>query len=532
MSAVTDAAPDSPAGSPSTGPDGAPAKSPRQALTLVAVLLAVFVVPTSISGTGVALPSVATGLHASAGPVQWVANAFNVAFACFTLVWGSIADIIGRIKAFALGAAVFTLASVGSIFAANIYVLDAARALAGLGGAAIFACGSAILSTVFDGPARAKAFALFGTVAGIGISAGPSISGALVENAGWRWVFVLHAVALAVVLALVPVIARHIREERQEGARIDVLGSLVFIVAMFLLTCGIVQGSQWGWGSVGVLALFVGAVVALVVFTAVEKRRKQPMLDLALLRNRRFVALCLVPIAGSFGFVTMLTYLPSYLTAVGGYSTGTAGLIMVLLTVPMLICPLLAARLVSRGIPAMRIIYVSIVCLIVGDLGLMLYSPEVSVATVAFPMLVTGAGMALAAGLVDGQALEMVAPEQAGMAAGFLNTLRLGSEAVAVAVYASLLATTISSKVRDGSGSFPFHGDSGALAGQVSVGDVSGPVGRMAASSRDAFEDFLVNAYDGAFHNVLWILAATCLVLLVVIASMLRGSEGRDSAAE
>ncbi|MEK8142155.1 MFS transporter [Streptomyces sp. M10(2022)] len=273
------------------------------------------------------------------------------------------------------GAAVYTVASIGSIFAANIYLLDIARALAGLGGAAIFACGSAILSTVFSGPARAKAFALFGTVAGIGLSAGPSIAGVLLQSAGWRWVFVLHAVALGVVLSLVPTIARHAKETRREGARFDLLGSLIFIAAMFLLTCGIVQGSQWGWAGTGVLGLFAGSIAALILFAYVERRREQPMLDLTLLSNRRFLALCLVPIAGSFGFVTMLTYLPSYLTAAGGYGTGTAGLIMILLTVPMLICPLLAAKLVSRGVPAMRIIYISIACLVVGDLGLLLYTP-------------------------------------------------------------------------------------------------------------------------------------------------------------
>ncbi|MEU3056092.1 MFS transporter [Streptomyces griseus] len=528
MSSLTDAAPDSSAGDPSAV-DAPSAKGPRQTLTLVAVLLAVFVVPTSISGTGVALPSIAADLHAGPGPVQWVANAFNVAFACFTLAWGSIADIIGRVKAFALGAAVYTVASIGSVFAANIYLLDIARALAGLGGAAIFACGSAILSTVFSGPARAKAFALFGTVAGIGISAGPSIAGVLVQHAGWRWVFVLHAVALAVVLAIVPVIARHTEETRREGARIDVLGSFVFIVAMFLLTCGIVQGSQWGWGSLGVLGLFAGSIAALVVFAVVERRREHPMLDLALLANRPFLALCLVPIAGSFGFVTMLTYLPSYLTAAGGYGTGAAGLIMVLLTVPMLVCPLLAARLVSRGVSAMRIIYVSIVCLVVGDLGLLLFGPDVSIAVVALPMLITGSGMALAAGLVDGQALEMVAPEQAGMAAGFLNTLRLGSEAIAVAVYASLLATAVSSRIGDGVGAFRYQGDSGDLAGNVAVGDIGGQVTQVPEADRASFSDFLVGAYDSAFHQVLWVLAAVCVVLLVVIATLLRRSKSREA---
>ncbi|MGA4846078.1 MFS transporter [Streptomyces sp. G5(2025)] len=449
-------------------------------LPLVAILLAVFVVPMSISGTAVALPGIGTDTDAGAAPLQWVVNAFNVAFACFTLVWGSVADIVGRVRAFAVGAAVYAVASLASALASDVLLLDAARALAGIGGAAIFSCGSAILSTVYEGPARAKAFALFGTVAGVGVAVGPSLSGALLQAFSWRWVFAVHAVALAFVLIAVPAIARSLpAAPRPGGARVDVPGSAVFVVAMVLLTTAIVQGSQWGWGSAGVLGLFAGSAVALAAFTTVEKRRAHPMLDLGLLRNRRFLGLCLVPVAGSFGFVTMLTYLPSYLTEVTGRGTGAAGLLMVPLTAPMLVFPLLAAKLVARGVPALTIIYVSLGALAVGDAALTLFGPDVSVAVVALPMIVTGAGMALAAGLVDGQALALVDPAKAGMAAGFLNTLRLGSEAVAVALYGSVLTTLTASR-----------------------------------------------SYDDAFHLVLWGLAGVCAVLGAIVFALLDG--GRD----
>ncbi|WJV45580.1 MFS transporter [Streptomyces flavofungini] len=454
--------------------DTEPSKPPL--LPLAAILLAVFVVPMSISGTAVALPGIGADTHAGAAPLQWVVNAFNVAFACFTLVWGSVADVVGRVRAFAAGAAVYAVASLASALASGVLLLDAARALAGVGGAAIFSCGAAILSTVYEGPARAKAFALFGTVAGVGIAVGPSLSGVLLQTFSWRWVFALHAVALVVVLLAVPVIARAVPPTPRTGAKIDVPGSVVFVVAMVLLTTAIVQGSQWGWGSAGVLGLFAGAVVALAVFGSVEKRRAHPLLDLGLLRDRRFMALCLVPVAGSFGFVTMLTYLPTYLTEVTGRGTGAAGLIMVLLTAPMLVFPLLAAKLVARGVSALTVIHASIAALVVGDAALTLFGPDVSVAVVALPMIVTGAGMALAAGLVDGQALALVDPAKAGMAAGFLNTLRLGSEAVAVALYGSVVATLTASR-----------------------------------------------SYDAAFHLVLWGLAAVCLALGVLIFALLGG---------
>ncbi|MFJ8440965.1 MFS transporter [Kitasatospora griseola] len=512
------------------GPEGTGRR--RRTLILVAVLLAVLVVPMSISGTGVALPYIGSDLDAGLVPLQWVVNAFNVAFACFTLAWGSVADIIGRVRAFALGATIYAAASLVSVFAGDVILLDAARALAGIGGAAIFACGAALLSTVFEGPARGRAFALFGTVAGVGVSFGPSLSGLLIESAGWRWVFAVHAIVPALVLLAVPTMVRAVRETRTEGARIDVLGSALFVLAMLLLTTGIAQGSQWGWASPGVLGLFAGTVVVLAVFVAVEKRTEHPMLDLGIVTDRRFMALCLVPVAGSFGFVTMLTYLPGYLTAAGGWSSGAAGATMLMLTAPMLVLPLVTAKLVARGVPAMRIIRLSLVLLVVGAVGLQLFRPGINLGLVALPMLITGAGFALAAGLVDGQALALVAPERAGMAAGLLNTLRLGSEAVAVAVYGSLLATVINGRTRDGLADYADAGDPTTVAGTVASGNISGPAGRVAEARRGGFTDLLVHAYDGAFHAVLWVLGGICLALLVLIAALLNGRRAEQATAD
>ncbi|MEU6577546.1 MFS transporter [Streptomyces sp. NPDC046805] len=506
--------------------DGQPGRTP----TLAAVLLAVFVVPMSISGTAVALPGIGADTHAGLAPLQWVVNAFNVAFACCTLLWGSVADIVGRVRAFAAGAAVYAVASLASAFATDVLWLDAARALAGAGGAAIFSCGAAILSTVFDGPARARAFALFGTVAGVGVAFGPSLAGALTQGLGWRWVFAGHAVALLLVLVAVPAIAKAMPADGGSGARVDVRGGALFVVAMVLLTTAIVQGSQWGWGSAGVLGLFAGAVIFLAVFAAVENRTEHPMLDLSVLRNRRFVGLCLVPVAASFGFVTMLTYLPSYLTAVTGRAGGAAGLTMLLLTAPVLICPMLAAKLVTRGISALTLIYVSLVCLVVGDLALTLFAPDVKILVVALPMFVTGAGMGLSAGLVDSQALALVDPAKAGMAAGFLNTLRLGSEAVAVAVYGSALATVLGTRVKDGIGDYAGASHADRVADQAAGGDLARATEVSGAADAKAFTHFLAQSYDSAFHTILWGLAAVCLVLCAVVAALLRGGSDESTA--
>ncbi|NYI06928.1 MFS transporter [Allostreptomyces psammosilenae] len=521
--------PASPAVSPAASPpEPSTAPAAREAgptVVLVAVLLAVAVVPMSISGTGVALPRIGDDTGASLPALQWVVNAFNLAFACLTLAWGSLADIIGRVRAFALGAAVFAAASLASAATSDIVLLDIARAVAGVGGAAILSSGSALLAGVFHGAARTRAFALFGTVAGIALALGPTVSGQLVQTLGWRWIFVLHALALLVVLALTPAVARR-DTSVPRGGRVDLAGTALFVASLAVAMTAIVQASRWGWGSAATLGMLGVSLLLLAAFAAVERRVTAPMLDLAVLRNRRFLGVCLVPVAGSFGFVTLLTYLPTYLTTVTERDSATAGWVMLLLTSPVLLCPVLAGRLVTAGVPSTALLLGSLVCLVAGDAALLLSGPEVTTALLAVPLLLVGVGFGLAAGLVDAQALEMVPTHQAGMAAGFLNTLRLGSEAVAVAVYASLLATLIRVRITDGvaadsaGANVPTGADPAALAEHAAAGDVAGATadgGTTAELTR-----LLVSGYDGAFHTMAWLLAAVCAALTVLIAVLLR----------
>lgn len=223
--------------------------------------------------------------------------------------------------------------------APGIVLLDIARALSGIGAAGVFASGGAILATTFDGAARTRAFAALGSAAGLGLATGPTLSGWLVSTLGWRATFGLHAVVVAVALAGVGFVAE---SRAQQRPRLDVTGAVVFVAGLGALVLGAVQGPDLGWSSPGVLALLVAGVGLLVVFLVVQSRSAAPLLDLSLVRNRRFLALCMVPVVTTFGFVTLLTYLPTYLMGAGGLSAQRAGTVLLLMTGPVLLAPPLA----------------------------------------------------------------------------------------------------------------------------------------------------------------------------------------------
>lgn len=435
-------------------------KSPPPSFILAAVLLAVFVVPGSISGTAVALPFISADLQADSTRLQWVVNAFNLTFACFTLIWGTLSDSLGRKRAFITGACLYALASAGSLFSPDVLWLDLFRAMAGIGGAAIFACGSAILISVFEGHQRTRAFALFGMTAGLGITLGPTISGALLEWSGWQAIFGLHAGVLCIVLILSVYIPADLPANQRTG-RLDVTGAALFIGTMLLMMLTISQGTDWGWLSLETLMSTAMAVLLLAAFVFRVSRSAQPVLNLALLRNRRFSGLILVPVAASFTFVTLLTYFPTYLTGAMQMPPSKAGFTMLFLTSPVLIFPLIAGRLAARGISPDRLMCLSLGSLLTGTaLLLVSVEPLNSFGMIAVSLLMIGMGMGMSAGLVDGEALGCVGPHETGMAAGLLNTFRLGSEAVAVALYGSLLSASLTQL---GSGSLEQAGQSQLL---------------------------------------------------------------------
>ncbi|MFE4453034.1 MFS transporter [Streptomyces sp. NPDC056796] len=481
-----------------------PAGRFRPVIALTVVLLAFVTVPMSISGAAVALPDIGEDLHTAGAPLQWVMNAYNLTFASFMLVAGSLADLVGRRRTFAVGAAVFAVGSLAAAAAPGILLLDITRALSGIGAAGVFASGGAILATTFTGAARTRAFAALGSAAGLGLAAGPTLSGWLVSAMGWRATFGAHAVMVVVALAGIGFIAE---SRAQQRPRLDVTGAVVFVGGLAALVLGAVQGPEWGWAAPGTLALLIAGVGLLVFFGLHQSRSAAPLLDLSLVRNRRFLALCMVPVVTTFGFVTLLTYLPTYLVGASGFSAQRAGVVLLLMTGPVLLAPPLSGALVNRGVPARLLITLSLAFFAVGNAWLTVIGPSTSVAVFAGPLLLTGLGAGISFGVGDGAAMSLVEPEQAGMAAGFLNTMRIGSEAIVIAVYGAVLVSLIGTRV-----------GSHETAAKVAAGDLSSGSGALA------------DAFTHALHVALYGTAAVCAVGAVAIGLAMAGPRRERSA--
>ncbi|MFC0508216.1 MFS transporter [Micromonospora costi] len=455
------------------------------AVVLVAVLLSTLSLPVSLTGASVALPDIGRDLDAGLAAVQWVVNGYNATFASFMLATGALADLLGRRRVFATGVSIFAGAGLLAAVAGDIVLLDAARALAGVGAAAAATSGSGLLAGAFHGAARARVFGLFGTTIGVGLAFGPSIAGLLIGTLGWRAVFAVPALAGVVVLALVPLLPE---SRAVEAGRVDWPGTVTFTSALLLLIFGFVQGPEFGWTDPRIVAAFAATLALLVLFVRAERRRADPMFDLALLASHRFLGICLAAATIVAVLVPLLVYLPSYLTTVVGLSPGAAGATLILLTAPTLVLPLLSGAL-TRLVPATLVVVVSVAVVAVGAAWATLLGPTSGTGVLAGPLLTIGVGVGLSIGLLDQMAIGSVAASRAATGAGMINTARLASETVAIAVVGAVLASTTRGRLAD-------------------------------------------PGFTGGLHTVLWTMAGVALVAAATVALLVRRGADRQRAEE
>ncbi|GIM86327.1 MFS transporter [Salinispora arenicola] len=412
---------------------------------LVAVLASTFALPLSLTGASVALPEIGRDLDADLAGVQWVVNGYNATFASCMLAAGALADLFGRRRLYATGVAVFAGAGLLAAGTDDILLLNLLRALAGVGAAAAATSAGALLAATFRGGAQARAFSVFGMAIGAGLAFGPSIAGVLIDVLGWRAVFAVPALAGVAVLLLVP----WLPESRQPYAgRIDWGGTVTFTAALLLLIFGFVQGPEYGWDDPRIVAAFAATVAFFVAFVRVERSHPEPMFDLTLLANPRFVGICLAAATTVAVLVPLLVYLPSYLTTVIGLTPSAAGATLILLTAPTVVLPLIAGAL-TRWVSASTVIVVAVVAVALGAAWATVIAPTSGLADLAGPLLAIGLGIGLSIGLLDALAIGSVPPHRAATGAAVINTARLAGETVAIAVVGAVLASTTAGRLAD-----------------------------------------------------------------------------------
>jgi EmrB/QacA subfamily drug resistance transporter len=390
----------------------------------------------------VALPSIRADLGFSQASLAWVVNAYLLTFGGFLLLGGRLGDLFGHRRLFLSGLGVFTLASLACGLAGSQEFLIAARAVQGLGGAVVSVVALSLIMILFTEPAeRAKAMGVVGFVLSGGGTAGVLLGGVLTDALSWNWIFLVNIPVGVAVVALCLVLLPDDRRT-SAGARLDIAGAVTVTASLMLAVYAIVNGNEAGWASGQTIGLLAAAGALLALFLGIEARVSQPLMPLGLfrLRNVSTANVVAVLMAGAMFGLFFLSAL--YLQLVLGYSPLEVGLGFLPATI---VWGLSSIALSDRLVMRFGIKIPVIAGLLVFVLGLVLFARAPADGNFALDvlpgMLLFGLGGGITFNPLLLAAMGDVAPTEAGLASGIVNTAFMMGGALGLAVLASLAAS-------------------------------------------------------------------------------------------
>jgi EmrB/QacA subfamily drug resistance transporter len=493
----------------------------RKWWTLVTVCVGTFMLLLDVTVVNVALPKIQAGLHSSFTDLQWVIDAYALTLAALLLTAGSLADLLGRRRVFAIGLVVFSAASLLCGVAQSPLMLNLSRGVQGIGGAMMFATSLALLGNAYRGQDRGVAFGVWGAVTGAAVSIGPVVGGALTDALSWRWIFLVNVPIGVVALALT---MSKLEESRDpEGARLDIPGFITFTAALAALVFALIESSPKGWGSAVVEGCLIASVVLITAFVVVERRNSHPMLDLSLFRRPAFDGASIVAFTLSASIFAMFLYMTLYLQDLLGLSPLAAGLRLLTLSGAILVTSFVAGRLTT--VVPVRLLMGAGLALVGVSLLLMRGVTVTSEWTHLLPgFVVGGVGVGLINPPLASTAIAVVPPRQAGMGSGINSTFRQVGIATGIAALGSIFTSAVRSHVNSGLAAV-HQGGANAIATAIANGQTGQAIAHVAPGARAAVAHVARASFIAGLNEIFLVGAVVALLGSVAALALIRSSD-------
>ena len=419
-------------------PTDLPPDAGRAATGIAIVLVAQLMLVLDATVVNVALPRIDADLGFGPASLSWVLNAYTLAFGGLLLLGGRLGDVFGRLRAFEIGLAVFTLASALGGLAQTPGQLVAARTLQGVGAALAAPSVLALLTTSApDEAARHRAFALFGAVSSGGASIGLLLGGLLTDVGSWRWTLFINVPIGIAVLVLAP---RFVDETRRRPGRFDVVGALTATFGAVSLVWALIGTPEHGWLSARTIGGFALGLVLLAVLARTEVRHPHPLVRPALVRNRDRVAALAVMALVIGANLSMFFLVVQYVQVVLGFGPLASGVAFLPFSLGIFAMSRVTPRLLARY-GARSMIMAGTLALAVGYAWLSsIGTTDTYLGAVLGPMTIAGLATGLVFMPITATVLGGVEPEHAGAASGLLQTTQQLGSAVGVATIVSVYA--------------------------------------------------------------------------------------------
>jgi EmrB/QacA subfamily drug resistance transporter len=414
------------------------APASRKRLTLIAAILGTSVAWLDATVVNIALPAIADDLGGGLSSQQWVSNAYLLTLGSLILIGGSLSDLFGERRIFAIGVGGFGAVSLLCAAAPTIEVLIAGRALQGAFGALLTPSALAVIVHTFEGEERSAAIGSWTAWGGIAGVIGPLIGGELIDVASWRWIFAINVPLVAVTLAIV--FAAVEARPGRPNTRVDWVGALLCAAGLAGLVFALIRQPAVGWGSQEVLLSGLGGVVLLVIFLLYERRIEEPMLDLELFRRRNFAIGNFETFAMYAGLSILFFFLVLFLQQVGGYSPLEAGIATVPTTVIMFALSRYFGRLADRRGPRLFMGAGPLIAA-AGMLLMLRVDADVDYLTELLPaLLVFSFGLSMTVAPLTATVLADADEQNAGLASGINNAIARVAGLIGIAALGAVVA--------------------------------------------------------------------------------------------
>jgi len=437
----------------------------RKRLALTAAIMGSFVAGLDATVVNVALPAIERDLGGGLAGQQWVSNAYLLTLGSLILVGGSLGDLFGERKVFAIGVAGFGVVSLGCALSPTIEWLIAFRALQGVFGALLTPSALAIIIAVFSGEERGAAIGSWTAWGGIATVIGPLAGGYLIDVADWRWIFALNVPFVAVTLALIA--AAIPPRQGSEHARVDWGGAILCALGLAGPVFALIQQPDRGWGSLSVLVPGLGGIAVFAAFVLYERRIAHPMLDLDLFRRRNFAAGNAQTLAMYAGLSILFFFLVLFLQQVAGYTALEAGLATLPTTVIMFALSRRMGRLADRFGP--RLFMGGGPLLAALGLVLMLrLDVDTSYGTELLPaLLIFSLGLSMTVAPLTATVLADADEHNAGLASGINNSVARVAGLLGIAALGAVVAATFAGAIDDRLAGVPLSAQGRAAVAEI-----------------------------------------------------------------
>jgi EmrB/QacA subfamily drug resistance transporter len=388
---------------------------------LVLAALAAFMTALDTLVVTTALSTIHRDLGASVAQLEWTVNAYNLSFAVLLMTAAGLGDRFGRRRVFLGGVALFAVASAACGLAPNVGVLIAARAVQGVGAAAVTTLALTLIGAAFPPERRGAALGIFFAVNGLAVAGGPLVGGAITDGLAWQWIFWLN---VPIAGALIPLILARVPESRGPDPALDLPGLALISAGLLAVVWGLVRGNGAGWSSVEVLGSLLGGAALVVSFVLVELRVTAPMLPMRFFRSRAFSAGNAAIFCAVGSLFCAVFFMSQFLQAGLGYGPLGAGVRLLPWTATLFFVAPIAGKLVDRF--GERPFLVAGPLLQAGGLGwiALIASPTMSYAQMIAPLMIAGVGISMSFPAAQNSVVGSVPVGAIGKAAGTNSTMR------------------------------------------------------------------------------------------------------------